>query len=62
MKNNKLVRKIKNIKWDNRVQRAGFLQSKQITNNAEIKPIKLIKNITVQYDNIFWVNDFALTR
>lgn len=51
---------IKKIKWELRVTRSGFLQSKGIINEAETQEIKLTKNVNVKYDNIFWVQDFNL--
>jgi len=58
--NRNIAEKIKSIKWDNRVARPGFLQSKQSILEAEIQPIKLTPNIAVKYDHIFWINDFNL--
>ena len=55
-----IVKKIKEIKWDNRVSRPGFLQSKVIIEEAEILPIKLTKGVTLKYDNQMWVMNHCL--
>ncbi len=57
---NKLTKEIKEFRWENRVYRTGFLQSKDICNEAEIIPIKLTKNYFVKYQNIFWIQDYNL--
>ena len=54
------IEKIKSIRWDNRVKRFGFLQSKGIANEAEVTPITLTEGIEIKYDNVFWVQDFNL--
>ena len=55
-----MKQKIKSFKWELRVTRSGFLQSKGIINEAEIQEIKLTKSVNIKYDNIFWVQDFNL--
>ncbi len=40
--------------------RVGFLQSKGICNEAEVQEIRLTPNVSVKYDNIFWVKDINL--
>ncbi len=52
--------RIKEIIWENRVTRAGFLQSKDIINQAETTLINLTDTIYIKYDNVFWVKDFCL--
>lgn len=54
------LEEIKKIKWELRVTRSGFLQSKGIINEAETQEIKLTRNVNVKYDNIFWIQDFNL--
>lgn len=56
----RIVRKIKSIQWDNRVNRPGFLQSKVIVGEAEVTPVVLTKNISLKYDNQMWVKDHCL--
>jgi phosphohistidine swiveling domain-containing protein len=54
------VRRIKSMHWDQRVRRPGFLQSKTIVNQAEVKPLRLTKSVSVTYDNVFWVNELNI--
>ena len=55
-----MVKKIKDVKWDNRVSRPGFLQSKLIIEDAEVMPIKLTEGVTLQYENQMWVMNHCL--
>lgn len=55
-----IVKKIKETKWDNRVSRPGFLQSKVIIEEAEILPIKLTNGVTLKYENQMWVMNHCL--
>jgi len=55
-----IVSYIKSKEWDVRVSREGFLQSKAICIAAEVQPIKLTKNITVQFLDECWVGDLNL--
>jgi len=60
MTSDELVKKIKGIKWDNRVSRPGFLQSKGIIDEAHILPIKLTEGVTLKYENYMWVINHCL--
>ncbi|MFH0971783.1 MAG: PEP-utilizing enzyme [Candidatus Micrarchaeota archaeon] len=51
---------IKSIKWDNRVQRPGYLQPKAIINEAEVQRVDLTPKICVRAKNIFWVKESNL--
>ncbi len=55
-----VVEKIKDIEWDNRVKRPGFLQPKGIVSEGEGLPINLTPNVTVRYKNIGWIQDYNL--
>ena len=55
-----IVKKIKETKWDNRVSRPGFLQSKVIIEEAEVMPIKLTEGVTLKYENQMWVMNHCL--
>src|SRR3989344_5962869 len=55
-----IVEKIKSNKWDNRVSRPGFLQSKVIIEEAEIIPVALTEKVSVKYDNQMWVKEHCL--
>ena len=57
---NDIVSLIKSIKWDDRVCRTGFLQSKAICNEAQIQKIEIVKEVFATYDNIFWIQDYCL--
>lgn len=60
MNRNKIIKKIKSYNWDNKVQRPGFLQSKEIIIDAETHPIVISKNVRIKCDNQLWVKDFNL--
>ena len=51
---------IKEFKWENRVFRTGFLQSKLIVCEATTNVIKLSDSVSVNYENMFWVKDINL--
>ena len=53
----KRIEQIKLINWYPHVERRGFLQSKDICNEAEIQPIKISRSVTLKYNNIFWMQD-----
>ncbi len=61
MKNVKAIEKeIKSMRWDNRVQRTGFLQSKVIVNEAEMQTVYLTPKVKVKSNNIFWIKESNL--
>jgi phosphohistidine swiveling domain-containing protein len=54
------AQRIKNIAWELRVTRPGLFQPRGITNEAEIMPVQLTRNITAKYDHVGWVGDMNL--
>lgn len=57
---NNITQKIKSKNWDNRVQRPGFLQSKQIVAKAVCREIALVDNVFIFNKSNIWVENSAL--
>lgn len=55
-----IIKKIYARRWDNRVQRPGFLQSKLIVTEAINQKIQLTKKISVHDANNIWIKTSAL--
>ncbi len=59
MTQEEIVKKIKNRNWDNRVQRPGFYQSKQIVVEAKAVSIKLTESTSVIDPDNIWIDTTA---
>lgn len=59
-KEDEIIEKIKSRNWENRVQRPGFFQAKQIVCEALGQKTQLTKHIVISDKNSFWVNNSAI--
>lgn len=60
MSSEDLIKKIRAIKWDLRVKRPGFLQSKYIVSAALTRVVDLTPSVSVYDNNNIWVNAMNL--